>query len=1250
MQGFNGAACDKLACLPLSSNNCNGRGRCAILLDLQKDEVVRRYGSLSMLPVNESLYTGWDASSYQTCQCDPGYAGPDCGQVLCPAADNPVTQFQQRRVIRVVVDVPTTVAAADRQLRFRLSGWVSRPLDLPSLNSANCLSRLTTGGGPIDAGNSLCRVAGPSGVSSVSGAMLSSTQYEIVLSLSFVSNGASNPMDQWHTFNGNPSASIFSCYLDQSTAASRVVGSLCDVYDVDVTALTLASTSDYSAVATGTTYAISITDENSFPNQVAVTKTVDGSPQTVISYPSIPTSTDVDYGTQINVAENLYLVFGSLWGHALGATWSLTSNGNGTASGVVITQPTYREYDMCGGIGVCNSANGTCACPTGFYGAACEVQSNQNDAAMVAANGDASFANTAPVLEAIARPIGYRGNVLHLGSKRPLSTAFNFLTASNIDDDANGVYPAFAVRGDGSVTSASSFRFDGGGAVNRNLVVSMPAQIASTYAGASVLSVYYGSATVLPPPQASLASIVSEFPIDNQYASAYKPVRIAARTNTSINNQYTDLLSVAGDGRISTWNGIAVTGGGISVNAGGLTVKAGVTSLQGGLSITGGAAVRSGGLSVMGGISGDYAFIYGDVNISGQIVGYGGVSVTSGGLDVATGGIHVGTGGVSITSGGATVTAGGLSVLQGGIFAQNVGAPSTAAVGRIGGGGSGAGGAASFAVTSGIGTGYQGDVVYIEGPAGGTAGAYNLLRLSSTGADSASLLVDKSADITSSDSLLIGTQATSAAGTSSGDISLVAGAAASASAGKIAIVGGAGGTGAGGDAIVKGGASSSSTGGHAYITGGDGVSAGGSVVLQPGSASSGAAGNGQILLKDSTGITRLSIDGSGDITFSPPSSSAAVLSASTAPIITSATILSLTGSTAVVARGGDGVSGSAGAGVSIIGGSVASGSAGAGSVFISPGYSAAGASGTILFRSASSAGIKPRAQISDTATTVLADDGTPSLSVLHGADPTSSGISIGGSTSIAGSLSVGGATTLFGYTHSNGALSIGGAASIAAGLRVTSGAVIDTGGLDVQDGMVVRGTGTGFGRGGIEIGPGGGLSVSANIVGASALSIAGATTLAGAAVLQSGLSVTSGGGTITGAVQVSGSASVSGSMSIGANAQTNGFLTVGGATTIAGGLRVAGASTTATVEGNLDAGFFSSSMLTMCTTSAWASGGACYNLVSADPNNGGSRFKLYWNVDSVSHTVSYFDCFGTDPDFLPCQRSISANAIFPVFY
>jgi EGF-like domain len=71
--GFEGAACQRTSC----ANSCSGHGVCKTIEDLAKAD-------------NKNVYKLWDRQSTMGCQCDKGYAGPDCSERHCKVGVDPL--------------------------------------------------------------------------------------------------------------------------------------------------------------------------------------------------------------------------------------------------------------------------------------------------------------------------------------------------------------------------------------------------------------------------------------------------------------------------------------------------------------------------------------------------------------------------------------------------------------------------------------------------------------------------------------------------------------------------------------------------------------------------------------------------------------------------------------------------------------------------------------------------------------------------------------------------------------------------------------------------------------------------------------------------------------------------------------------------------------------------------------------------------------------------------------------------------
>jgi len=75
--GYTGEACRRTEC----PDDCNGRGLC-LTVGQQGD-------------ANGNAYKLWDHDMSRSCQCDPGFTGPSCAEIECPAGDDPLTVNQQ---------------------------------------------------------------------------------------------------------------------------------------------------------------------------------------------------------------------------------------------------------------------------------------------------------------------------------------------------------------------------------------------------------------------------------------------------------------------------------------------------------------------------------------------------------------------------------------------------------------------------------------------------------------------------------------------------------------------------------------------------------------------------------------------------------------------------------------------------------------------------------------------------------------------------------------------------------------------------------------------------------------------------------------------------------------------------------------------------------------------------------------------------------------------------------------------------
>lgn len=255
--GFEGAACDRVAC----ARKCNSRGVC-----LTSQQLGLQYGQDTTPgvrgdgagPVYGDTTTTlgalvWDEHVTQTCVCDLGFSGPDCGEAYCPAGDNPFTEHQQRRAVKLTINLNGgTVANDGTQLGYiQFAGQVSAPLNFGALSTA-------TEQDFIDWFDSLANIFSTRVRVTKTGAG-SALVVVVEAVLEFESRRA--VWNNLFVFNGNPPLSMFSCDLGSVDDASV----LCGFTDIDVMTITHAKNDPSNNLIR-----IRVTDASTIPNMFAV--------------------------------------------------------------------------------------------------------------------------------------------------------------------------------------------------------------------------------------------------------------------------------------------------------------------------------------------------------------------------------------------------------------------------------------------------------------------------------------------------------------------------------------------------------------------------------------------------------------------------------------------------------------------------------------------------------------------------------------------------------------------------------------------------------------------------------------------------------------------------------------------------------------------------------------------------------------------------------------------------------------------
>jgi len=94
--GYTGAACQRTQC----PNECSGHGICQSNIKFAQDATIMmdpslyaEYGFNADFDYLVSYDNAWDSGLHFGCKCDIGYRGPDCSLVECPSADDPLDDF-----------------------------------------------------------------------------------------------------------------------------------------------------------------------------------------------------------------------------------------------------------------------------------------------------------------------------------------------------------------------------------------------------------------------------------------------------------------------------------------------------------------------------------------------------------------------------------------------------------------------------------------------------------------------------------------------------------------------------------------------------------------------------------------------------------------------------------------------------------------------------------------------------------------------------------------------------------------------------------------------------------------------------------------------------------------------------------------------------------------------------------------------------------------------------------------------------
>jgi len=129
--GYEGSACQRTVC----HNSCSGHGICRNIVD--------KTNSLSTTAKMD--YQLWDGLKNQACVCDPGYAGVDCRERLCPKGADPLDDGKVYEVQTVTVGVTGTPGGTFKLSYTDVFGetWVTTAITLGTTdNSADVKTAL----------------------------------------------------------------------------------------------------------------------------------------------------------------------------------------------------------------------------------------------------------------------------------------------------------------------------------------------------------------------------------------------------------------------------------------------------------------------------------------------------------------------------------------------------------------------------------------------------------------------------------------------------------------------------------------------------------------------------------------------------------------------------------------------------------------------------------------------------------------------------------------------------------------------------------------------------------------------------------------------------------------------------------------------------------------------------------------------------------------------------------------------------
>jgi len=207
--GFYGNNCQRLKC----PNNCNGNGVCRTVGDIHKHaggvdyyDITTRFSGADILRADgtAAAFTSWEKDSVTMCDCAHGYSGFDCSQRLCPKGDDPLTTGQVTRKVLLTVQAATAMGGKVK-IQFQNDATGSISLESDRRSDAHCKETMERSPKFQSLG---CTVGG--------------TDTDLTYQFSFDEWPLYSDENNLHSHMGNPPLSSFHCDVSEAIPADGV--------------------------------------------------------------------------------------------------------------------------------------------------------------------------------------------------------------------------------------------------------------------------------------------------------------------------------------------------------------------------------------------------------------------------------------------------------------------------------------------------------------------------------------------------------------------------------------------------------------------------------------------------------------------------------------------------------------------------------------------------------------------------------------------------------------------------------------------------------------------------------------------------------------------------------------------------------------------------------------------------------------------------------------------------------------------